>query len=66
MGGRKRKVGQLNSVGLAWVGWLFSRLVNWMGKRVVASFTVQRQLVDGDSLPSSPNNPVHVSNGRAY
>jgi hypothetical protein len=34
--------------------------------RSVASFTVQRQLVEGESQPSSPNIRVHVSNGREY
>jgi hypothetical protein len=37
-----------------------------VGKRVVASFTVQRQLVEGEGLSSLPNIRVHVSNGRAY
>lgn len=37
-----------------------------VGKRVVASFTVQRQLVEGERLPSSPNIRIHVKDGRAY
>lgn len=40
------------------------QVVNRVKRRV---FTVQRQLVEGDCLLSSPNIPVRVSsNGRAY
>jgi hypothetical protein len=61
---KKSWIDEFRGIGVGRVAFLQAREL--VGKRVVASFTVQRQLVEGEGLPSSPNIRVHVSNGRAY